>query len=403
MDLYLQIGHGMMGHCRHLIEKWGEGTVILSPKNMTKAQILKFSSDIKKLNGSVLIDPQFYIPRSSQHNLHKHSFWPDDFSSTNAFFTGNGLDVFLRTFIEDYVLPAACSALIVPGLLLDDEVNEDWDTINHSIFDSLSKFNLSIPKYMTLCIGSNVFMSEDKTHALLEMVEDYPVEGFYLIPEHPGNDYLVDNVSWLFNVMDFVAGLKIKNKHIIIGYSNHQFLAFALAKADAICAGSWLKTRMFPRGDFDIDEETSFGRKTTWYYCPQALSEYQVPFLDIASRAGILEQFKPSAIFGSQYADNLFTGAQPTTVAFNEALAFRHYLHCLRYQCHDVSKNTYDETKTYLQLLFETASDLSDYFRSHGVRGKYREFSNVADTNLGLLDAFDSMRGLAFKTKWNEF
>lgn len=402
MDLYLQIGHGMMEHCRHLIEKWGDGTVIISPKNMTKEQIIKFSKEIHLLHGSVLIDPQFYVPRTTQHNLQKHSFWPGDFFNTNTFFTGRGVDDFLRVLIDDYVLPAGCSALIVPGLLLDDEVNDDWDNINQSILVSMSTFNLSIPKYMTLCIGSDVFLSEEKTHNLLEVVEDYPVDGFYLIPEHPNNDYLVDNISWLFNVMDFAAGLKSKNRQIIIGYSNHQFLAFALAKVDAVCAGTWLKTRMFPRGDFDIEDESSYGRKTTWYYCPQALSEYQIPFLDIAGRAGILEQLKPSEIYGSQYADNLFTGAQPTTVAFNETLAFRHYLQCLKYQCNDVSKKTYDETKTYLQLLFETASDLSDYFRSCGVRGKYREFSNIADTNLGVLDAFDSMRGLVFKTKWDK-
>lgn len=403
MELYLQFGHGMMEHCRHLIEKWGEGTVVLSPKNLNRDQILKISADIRRFNGSVLIDPQFYIPRCSQHKLQEHSFWPEDFSSTNAFFSGNGLNAFLRRLLEDYVLPASCSALIVPSLLLDDEVNDDWDTINRSIIDSISCFDLSIPKYMTLCIGPDLFSSEEKTHALLESVEDYPVDGFYVIPEHPGNDYLVDNISWLFNVMDFVAGLKSLNKYVIVGYSNHQFLSFALAKVDAICAGTWLKTRMFPRGDFDIDDDASFGRKTTWYYCPQALSEYQIPFLDIASRSGILDQLKPSDLFASQYANNLFTGAQPTTVAFNETKAFRHYLQCLKIQCCDVSKNTYDDTRKYLQLLFETASDLSDYFRSHGVRGKYREFSNIADTNIGLLDAFDSMRGLAFKAKWGAF
>ncbi len=402
MDLYLQMGHGMMGHCRHLVQKWGGGTVILSPKNMTRDQIISFSEDISKSNGSVLIDPQFYIPRTSHQNLQEHSFWPTGAFDTSTFFTGRGINELLRILINDYVQPAGCSAFIIPSLLLDNEVNDDWDQINQLILTTASDYNLDIPKYMTLCIGSDIFLSEEKTHSLLELVEEYPVDGFYIIPEHPKNDYLVDNVSWLFNIMDFAAGLRSKNKQIILGYSNHQFLAFALTKVDAICAGTWLKTRMFPRGDFDIEDESSFGKKTTWFYCPQALSEYQIPFLDIAARAGILDQLRPSQTFDSLYTDHLFSGAQPTTVAFNETLAFRHYLQCLKYQCHDVSKSTYDETKTYLQLLFETASELADYFRAHGVRGKYREFSNIADSNLGLLDAFDSTRGLAFKTRWDE-
>lgn len=401
MDLYLQIGHGMMAHCYELVQKWGEGTAIISPKNMNHDQILSFSSKIRDYGGSILIDPQFYIPRTSHENLQNHDFWPNSFD-TSTFFSGNGINKMIDKFINDYVLPSSSSGLIVPSLYLDDEADTDWDSINTLILNSIERHNLSIPKYFTLCIGVNILKSEEKTHALLEQIESYPVEGFYIIPVHPDNGYLVDDITWLMNLIDLVAGLKLLGKKIIIGYANHQFLAFSLAKVDAICSGIWLKTRVFPLGDFDEDdEESSFATRRTWYYCPQALSEYQIATLDVAHRTGILNQLITEDSYQSSYASSLFSGAQPTTVAFREPEAFRHYLQCLKIQCNESTKNSYEETKNYLTLLFETASDLTEYFRSNGIRGKKRDFSNIADSNLALLDSFDAIRGLVYKTQWN--
>lgn len=401
MELYLQIGHGMMGHCYELIQSWGEGTTIISPKNMTLDQILTFSKRINGYGGSVMIDPQFYVPRTSQENLQNHSFWPNSFE-TSTFFNGAGIDRMVDTLVDEYILPSGSSSVIIPSLYLNDEVLDDWSSINGLIISSLDRHSLNLPRYFTLCIDVDTLKSEEKTHRLLEEVEDYPVDGFYIVPVHPNNDYLVDDMTWLLNLIDLVAGLKLLRKCIIVGYSNHQFLALALAKVDAICSGIWLKTRVFPIGDFDEEDDPSFARRRTWYYCPQALSEYQIPSLDVAHRTGILNQLEAASSYQSDYADPLFTGAQPTTVAFSEREAFRHYLQCLKVQCEESEKNSYLETKEYLSLIFETASDLTDYFRSNGVRGIKRDFSNIADSNLALLDSFDAIRGLIYRTNWNK-
>ncbi len=401
MELYLQIGHGMMGHCYELIQCWGEGTAIISPKNMTHEQILAFSSKINGYGGSVLIDPQFYVPRTSQENLQNHSFWPDSFD-TSTFFNGQGINKMIDTLVNDYILPSDASGIIIPSLYLNDDVDEDWDSINNLIISSLDRYTLRIPRYLTLCIGVDILKNEEKAHALLEQVEDYPVDGFYIIPVHPNNDYLVDDMTWLLNLIDLVAGLKLLSKRIIIGYSNHQFLAFALAKVDAICSGIWLKTRVFPLGDFDEDDdESSFATRRIWYYCPQALSEYQIPTLDVAHKTGILNQLETASSYQSNYPSPLFSSAQPTTVAFREPEAFRHYLQCLKVQCGESEKSSYDKTKDYLTLLFEAALDLTDYFHSNGVRGRKRDFSIIADSNLALLDSFDSIRGLIYKINWD--
>lgn len=401
MDLYLQLGHGMMAHSKELMGKWNTATSILSPKNNTLEQMIKLSSEIKTMGNSVLIDPQFYIPRTSQDNLHSHSFWPQNFN-TGTFFSGPNLKEMLNIFKNEYVDSCNASAFIIPTLYLSD-INPDWDTITNLIVNETEKLTFNIPKYLTVCVGEDILLNEEKTHQLIENLEDYPVDGFYIIPVHPKNEYLIDNATWMINLLDLIASLKIINKKVIIGYCSHQMLILALAKVDAICSGTWIKTRVFPLDDFnEKDDDNTGGRKSTWYYCPQSLSEYQIPFLDVANRVGILKEMKPANSLGSNYSNILFSGAQPTTVNFSEREAFRHYLQCLHSQCLSTTHNSYEDTKVYLKMLIDTALDLASFFRESGVRAKHRDFGNVGDSCLGAIDAFDNTWGLLYQAKWDE-
>lgn len=400
MDLFLQAGHGMQAHCDSLIKKWSGGTAILSPKNMSRDQMQGLSDKINKNHGEVLIDPQFYLPRTAISNLTEHSFWPVRYD-TSSFYSGSGFSILLNNLRENYIEPMGVSKLIVPSLYIK-EISEDWERITTLILNEVERCSFTIPKYLTLCVGVEIFKSEEKTHQLLELIEQYPVDGYYIIPVHPNSKYLVEDVSWMLNFLDFCAGLKLLSKTIIVGYCSHQFLVCALAKVDAICSGTWIKTRMFPIDDFErtVDEDTT-RRKSTWYYCPQSLTEYQIPFLDIAHRVGVLNDLKTPTIYSSSESDVLFTGAQPSTVAYSERIAFRHYLTCLKTQCNTVEKESFDATAAYLRMLFETAYELARYFYDKGIRGKHRDFTNIADLNISLIDSFIQIRGLAYSMKWN--
>lgn len=400
MDLFLQYGHGMKAHSEELIKSWDGGSVIFSPKNMSLEQMISSSEKIKKSNGHVYLDPQFYIPRSDNGNLNEHSFWPQSYS-TNSFFNGTGINDMMNTLVDDYLLPIQASAFIIPSFYLE-KIDDDWNRLTDSFIEGSIKKTFHGERILTLCIDDNFLTSEESINELFEKIEEYPVDGYYIIPKHPNNDYLVSDVSWLLNLIDLCAAIKIQKKKVIVGYSSHQFLLLALAKVDAIAAGTWLKTRNFPLTDFDDSEEQGFARRTTWYYCPQALSEYQVNYLDIAYRLGLLGNLKTPDKFGSTYSNILFGGAQPTTTNFREPDAFRHYLHCLKTQCEESTHNSYEATKDYLRILFETADDLTGYFKQNGIRGKGRDFSEVAESNLSIIDAFDNLRGLVYKTSWNQ-
>ncbi|MDA3940105.1 MAG: hypothetical protein PF693_12510 [Spirochaetia bacterium] len=400
MELFLQYGHGMKAHSEDLTKSWNGGSVIFSPKNMTLDQMLTASARINNDSGNIYLDPQFYVPRANSGNLSEHSFWPQNYD-TNSFFNGNGISSMIDSLVDEYLIPINATGFIIPSFYLAS-LDDDWGHLTDSFIDVSLKKNFSGETYLTLCIDEKVLNSEEAVDDLVERIEDYPVDGFYIIPKHPNNDYLVSDVSWMLNLIDLCAAIKLLGKKVFVGYSGHQFLLLSLAKVDAICAGTWLKTRNFPLTDFDDSEEQNFARRTTWYYCPQALSEYQINYLDIAFRLGILGDLKSPAKYESWYSDILFGGAQPTTTNFRETEAFRHYLHCLKKQCEESTKSTYDATRDYLKMLFETADDLTHFFKQNGIRGKGRDFSEVAESNLSIIDAFDNLRGLVYKTSWSQ-
>ncbi len=399
MDLFLQMGHGMMAHSIELIKKWHGGTIILSPRDMTLKQMETLSKDIKKEGGDVLIDPQFYLPRADHYKLTKHLFWPNEYE-TSAFFSADGMKDMLKTLWDDYNKKFAAKYFILPGTF-SSTIDDDWKSLNDLLIESSLKLSIPIPLFATLCLSSDVLRSENEIHEILDHVESWDVSGFYIVPQHPKNLYLVEDAIWLANLLDFCAGLKNINKKVIVGYANHQQLCLAAAKVDAIASGTWINVRMFPLEKFYNPEEASVSRRTTWYYCPQSLSEYQITFLDIAQNTGILDKLKTDSSFQSHYAEILFEGAQPTTVKFQEKQAFRHYLQCLKVQTQYASGNSFSETINGLLMQLEAANQLLKDFRSKGVRGKYRDFSEVIDINISALDSFKIARGFIFSKKWD--
>lgn len=399
MELYLQMGFGMMEHAKTLISSWGSGTCILSPRDMTVDQMDKFCREIKSIGGKIALDPQFYQPYSDHEKLINHSFWPNDFE-TGSFFSGSAINDMVDILWNEYNSKYQADTFFIPGRY-SGAIDDDWKKYNDQMIDVVTKKSIGIPRYASLALSSEVVISEDQVHDILDHVEDWPVDGFYLVARHSKDDYLVPDASWLAGLIDLCAGLKLLGKKVIVGYSSQQMVYLALAKVDAIASGTWVNVRTFSLDKFEAAEDDQQSRRTTWYYCPQSLSEYQITFLDIAKRAGVLNDIKTDDSFRSEYVNVLFSGAQPTTVGISEREAFRHYLHCLKMQTGYASQASYEDTYKYLNMLFNTAGQLANYFKTKGVRAKYRDFSEVMDDTIAAIDLFNTTRGMIYKHRWN--
>jgi len=368
MDLYLQLGHGMMGYCEELISTWGEGTVILSPRDLTEEQTEKFSKKLHKVNGMTLFESLFYEDKflDSKFNAIKNI---NDYCQTQA-----------------YIIPSP----------LCDEVDKYWLQKQELFINkSIEIFN-DKDKYITLALSFDVLTDEKAIEKIIDIALKWNVEGYYIVPE---GQYLEDDSNWLTNLTLLAAGLKLHNKKVIVGYSNHQMLSLACANVDAIASGTFLNVRSFSAGKFDNPDTDAVSRRSVWYYCPQTLSEYRKRALDKAYDYNILDSLKP---FGktNKYIEVLFKGAKPSTVQFGDSLAFKHYLLTLKEQCLLSKKDTFENTIDYHQKLADNAYEQIRQFEKNGVRERKRSFSDIVEIYQDALFKLKKERGALLKRKW---
>jgi len=397
MELYLQFGFGMMEHCRHLVSSWKGGTVILSPRDLTGEQIQRLGPQIVNCGGRTLVDPQLYDPRATHHRLIQHDYWPADYD-TSMFAGGPALVTILERLraLNDV---ARADRFIVPGLY-GDRVDDRWLAIQDSIIRQTASSVQDRPRLATVCLSSEALRFEDQVEIVVNAAEGWDVQGVYVVPEHPGAQYLVDDPMWLANLLVLCSGIAIQGKAVVVGYASHQMLCLASAKAEAIASGTWLNVRSFTPTKFQDVEEQEISRRAKWYYCPQALSEYKIPFLDMAFRARILRAMRTDDSLGSNYAEVLFSGAQPTSTDYSEQMSHRHYLQCLRQQCSAVTRGSYSDTVAAHSGLLDAAESLINTLHRRGVRGQDRDFQNFLDVNRSALTALESARGFVLSRSW---
>lgn len=399
MQLWLQFGYGMMAHCRDLHAEWRDACVILSPRDLEPNQLASLRDDLLEKDASVFIDPQFYLPHATHERLISHDYWPKPYN-TGEFWKGQQLEDLVRGVVE---LSAECDGLIVPGLIAP-RIEQGWIDNTRRVFDTRAYAGTAGEfRYATVALESGALRNDDELHSLLEEIEQWPVEGVYLVAEHPNGDYLVDDAMWLGNILDLVAGIRLSGKDVVIGYASHQMLLAASAGATAIAAGTWLNTRSgFESGRYVL-EEGEIAQRALWYYCPQALSEYKMTFLDVAQRMGVLGSMVPPAGFDVSSCAMLFGGGSPSASGFSERDSFRHYLKSLREQSRRATQATFEETITFHNARLDEADALRNELMKKAVLGQKRAFiQGCTDAQRAALTMLQGMRGPILKRSWGK-
>jgi len=398
MELQLQFGYGMMGHCRHLVKSWNGGTVILSPRDLDESQLVNLAKEIRALpGGRVLLDPQFYLPRSDHARLTSHGYWPDSYQ-TNGFFGGPGM----ASMMDDVLKlnrDVGSVAFVLPGLLAR-AIDDDWLGTLRATAEHAATMNAGMPLYSTIALNADSMRNTSGIQEILAEFETMNVEGAYLLFEHPNSDYIVQDPVWLANAVELAAGLRLLGMAVVVGYANHQLLCLAAASVDAIASGTWLNVRAFSPDRFRAADEEDHKRKTVWYYDPSCLSEYKLPYLDLALRAGVLTGMAPPPAYGSTYAALLFSGVQPSSVGFGEQEAFRHYLQCMMHQAAAAKGATFDATISSLRKMLDSAQRQAESLEKSGVLAGTRKFSEGFDPVRSALISLELTRGAMLRRSW---
>lgn len=397
MKLYLQFGHGMMGLCKDLLPHLNNSAVILSPRDLDESQIEKFSTEVIKSGGQTFFDPQLYAPRCDHKKLTNHTYWPNGYETGAFLSNSSSLKVMISKLIE-LNKKAKTESFILPGLYCS-RVEKTWIDISDNIINSSSLYDGK--RIGTLCLSSETLRFEDQLDELLTKTEEWGLDGYYVIAEHPNGDYLVEDPIWLSNLLSFCAGLKLQGHKVILGYSNHQMLCCVCSGIDALATGSWMNVRSFNIDKFWQQDPDDIKRKRTWYYCPQALSEYKPEFLDLAFRRDVLPAFASNLLMNSTYANILFSGAIPTTTNYREPDSFKHYLMSLYYQCEISSKGSFSECIDHQRKILKIAKKMIEFSHNYGVRGQKRDFEECVEVNLSALDTFEAEKGFLLRKMWN--
>lgn len=399
MELYLQFGYGMMDHCRCLISSWGRGTAILSPRDLNDGQLIRLGAEIGKLaNARTLLDPQFYLPNADHERLCSHRYWPKDYE-TGQFWEGPALTE-LITKLLNLNVDIGCAEFVIPGVLAQT-VNDDWLATQQAVLEEAQALDPGLPLVMTVALGADAVRSADQIAMLLERAERWAQpNGYYLVCEHPNGQYLVEDPNWVANVLDLTAGLRILGAEVILGYCNHQMLIASCAQVNAISSGTWMNVRSFPPEKFSAAYDEEMKQRATWYYCPQSLSEYKIPFLDIALRLNMLTVMAPPVELDGGYATSLFSGVQPSTVGFGEQPAFRHYLHALHEQVARMPQESFDVAVNASEALLDSAERTLQQLGVANIRGQLRDFRAIVDVNRAAIGLFRTLRGAMLRRLW---
>jgi hypothetical protein len=398
MRVAIQMGSGMMKLAKALVATWNGGTVIVSPRDLERDQIIRFGKEVSELSGELLIDPQCYVRASDHGRLTKHEYWTAYKDvATNALCSKDGS----RKVVKPLTLlckAAGAKTLVLPGLL-GDHADELWSDIHRELAKA-AKHLWQGKVLATISLDASAMCDEDEVEAAIEYAADWPVDGYYVVCESPSN-YLVSDVAWLANRMSLVAGLKLHGRRVVVGYCSHQALPLACTGVDTIATGKWLKVRSFvPDEMFFEQDEDSVSRRAVWYYAATALSEYKMPALDRARQFDVLTELAPPSDVPSREGAQLFKGGAPSLVRWGETHSASHYLSSVYRQALNMSKDTYAKTKTETERVLEQAKHALRTMTSKKVRGEYRDFSAVIRETEEALTRLHSSRGPLLARAW---
>ncbi len=382
MKLFFQCGYGLKALSKQLTATFADGTYILSPRDLPQKSQLAFSRSLRQKGNRTLFDPQLYAPHSDKKNFPTYAYWPKGFVTAEA--PWNDLVGRLAALNE----ALGTVAVILPGMACE-RVGSQFLRLQEAILDAA--VGVERKKLATICLKQNVLLDTVQVEKLLVATEQWPVDGIYLIAEHPDEDYFVDSPVWMLDLLKLCAGLTIQGKKVVLGYSNHQMLPMACAGVHAIASGNHMNVRSFTFGKFMESDEIK--RHKTWYYAPQAYTEFSPAYLDLARNVGKLPVLAP--VNGMETpATILFSDAMPSSVNFTDAMSFWHYLYCLDRQVREVSApDTFRGRVEKCRESAAAARKTLEFLHKHHIIGQNRDFMDYFDVNATALDLFVEQAG----------
>lgn len=396
----IQFGHRMKNAAMDLCELWGDGSIMLGPRNFpptkykaSSESLIDYAERLKGCAQNVYIDPQLFSCANPAKHLRNFSYW----QACKGDLKKNSKQVIEKLA----ALNGSCAtrAMVLPATTAD-RIDDSWRETQSTLLEAAGNYRNPDDLIVSVALTADVLKDDQSIDAICLAAAKWSATGVYVVCERPKDYYLTDDPLWVLNLMLLVAGLKFAGKKVFVGYSSHQQLLLTLTKCDAIFSGNYLNMRRFRTSDFGNQGDRGPSRHATWYYAPQTLSEYRVVTLDLAFQQGILDKLAPP--FDDSFAGVMFKGARPSNTAYNETASFLHYLTSLHAQCEQFSRETYLATFDFYSSYLQTAEKAIEGLHKQGVFDPARSFRDILAANASAINAFNSTLGYKMGQRWND-
>lgn len=403
MELYLQFGYGMKGITCELSRKWQETYVILSPRDISPLNLANWSGQFRQAGTQCLFDTQCYYPDATSPNLLQYTYWDSSLSEKLLHLSDKGWTKQFLQKVKVYNDKAETTGYILPSIM--EPYEDNWEkrffTRTKNLVEAANEvYQKNKPIFMTLALPAKLLQGrEENIEQLMNKLLKLDVEGVYIIAEPPEGQYLVDDPAWVYNILKICAMSKLARKMVIYGYGNHQMLALALTKINALASGTWLNLRHFTNR---FREAEDIKRKSKWVYYPEAFSEYKMAFLDWAYNQGHKDALTPrdKVFMDDSFRKIMKADIQPSQTGFNERDSFIHYLMALHHQVELLRGNSYEEVLAAYEMMLNAARIENERLEKIHVYPQTRGFSEIIDVNRAAIEKLNEGYGLPLTMEW---
>lgn len=283
---------------------------ILSPADYTKRQNQEIADEVKSLDGYVLFDPQFYIPRTDRQDLNTYPYFEarggDDFS-TGMFSRRAEREALCQDVLaiqDDFNVDAYISPARYLRNFTSTELDR-WLDLTESFVEVAEKEGRDIPIFVSLPVDGYELKNESRRNRLLNQVTKIDSDGFYTSVCYNDLDERLplkgeDNV---YSYLKLMSSLRINRYEVIAGHT-HQIahLLFGLG-INVFASGHNQNLRAFDVDRWEPSDEEQFARRVVRYYSDEVLDSIRVDSgLDNIAESGIVDQVR----MNSPYEAGLF-------------------------------------------------------------------------------------------------
>jgi len=264
MAAYLQMGHdsenlvGVVG-----LEEYSG--IILSPVNRDAGEL---AGDVGSFRGKssydIILDPQFYFPRSERGALPTQPYFPRDvdtadLSSEKWWAT---LTKALAEFGKQIGVDAICSPAFMP-----ERWNTEYYSQSATTYESLRSYLEGSPirPILTVCVSLSELGDPNSAFRIASLLSQNAPREYYIVAQsdvEPRRE--LHNVDNLCGLMVLIAALRQTGAKIIVSHCSSDMILAKAAGANHAATGKFFNLRRFTKGRFQ-EPEKGGGQIPYWF------------------------------------------------------------------------------------------------------------------------------------------